>query len=79
MRIVLAIILAGFVATTAHGSEPTEAEKAACEPDARSLCAAAILNVFSKKTVHERVFDCLKLNKAQLSSPCRAAFRAHGA
>jgi hypothetical protein len=78
MRIFLGIILAGFIATSAQGAAPTEAEKAACDPDARSLCAGAILNVFSKKDVYERVYECLKLKKEKLSPPCRAAFRAHG-
>lgn len=87
MRTVLAVAVAGFFVagfvagffpTSAHATEPTEAEKVACDPDARSLCAGAIVNVFSNKSVYDRVFDCLKAKRAQLSPPCRAAFRAHG-
>lgn len=76
--VILGIFLAGFVVSIVHATPPTQAERDACDPDARRLCAGAILNVLSDKPIEARVYECLKKNKTLLSPGCRQAFANHG-
>lgn len=55
-------------ATTAFAQDRgTPEQRAACAPDAFRLCSSYIPDP-------DRVESCLRLQKARLSSPCRALF-----
>lgn len=72
MKIILGIILAGFVATVSQAQ--TRAEVDTCKPDAVRICDARFVDLFN----YDRVKKCLKENRALLSSQCRAVLAAHG-
>ena len=78
MRALLAALILCAGITVAGAYAPTAKERADCEPDARRLCPGAIMNIFSDKSVYDRVYDCMKLHRRELSRECDAVWRAHG-
>ena len=82
----LTLIIAGaLLATPAHAYEATEAEKAACKPDALRICSAAAI-VKALFGDHSAVLECLIAEKrscqkrwrCEVSKPCRDVLTAHG-
>jgi hypothetical protein len=66
-RLALVAILGLAPFANANALEITDAQRAACTPDAFRLCASAIPNV-------EAVKACMIANKAKLSATCVATF-----
>ena len=65
-----AIVLALSQAHAQTGKyQITEAEKAACTPDAEKLCSAAYPD-------EDKLLSCMKANRRALTSECRVAFDA---
>lgn|SRR5262245_89932 len=65
----LALVLAVASTSTASFALTVAEQRAACTPDAFRLCSAHIPNV-------DAIIACLKREKANLSSECRAVFDA---
>ena len=73
MRLLLGLILAGGLATVALAQ--TDAEVAACRPDALRFCKA---QTEARFFAIARTFNCMLEHRTQLSPKCSAVFAAHG-
>jgi hypothetical protein len=69
----LAALVGACIIAPALTTGPSEADRAACTPDALRLCAGVIADSGGD---HKKVGHCLYDHRARLSAACRAVFDA---